>query len=67
MENNQIVYVSVSEAAKILEVSLRTVYNWIEDGRIVAHYPGGKAGEARIPKAQLENFYRPKEPVEKKE
>jgi excisionase family DNA binding protein len=47
-------YVTMHEAADHLRVSLRTVYRWVEQGRLKVFHAG--RGSTRIPMSEMERF-----------
>jgi excisionase family DNA binding protein len=42
-----------SQAARVLEVSRRTIYRWIESGKLM---PVFHVGHPRIPREQIQNI-----------
>jgi excisionase family DNA binding protein len=51
-------FLSVSEVALSLGVSINTVRRWVKDGHLQAAQPGGEQGVLRIPDAELERLAR---------
>jgi excisionase family DNA binding protein len=49
--------VSIAKAAAYCDVTTRTIYNWIADGRLPAHRAGPKL--LRIDAADLQRLIRP--------
>ena len=49
-------FLSVSEVALSLGVSINTVRRWVRDGHLQAAQPGGEQGVLRIPAAELERL-----------
>ena len=47
-------YVTMHEASDYLRVSLRTVYRWVEQGKLKVFHSG--RGSTRIPMSEMERF-----------
>ena len=54
LEERKETYVTMHEAADYLRVALRTVYRWVEQGRLKVFHVG--RGSTRIPISELERF-----------
>jgi excisionase family DNA binding protein len=54
LEDRKETYVTMHEAADYLRVALRTVYRWVEQGRLKVFHVG--RGSTRIPTSELERF-----------
>lgn len=49
-------YLTVAEVAEALRVSSRTVYRWMEIGKLKAFRPLGHGGSTRIQLSELNRF-----------
>ncbi len=49
-------YLTIGEVAQMLRVSSRTVYRWIEEGKLKAFRPMGNGGSTRIALSELNRF-----------
>ncbi len=56
LQGNMETYLTVREVAKTLRVSVRTIYRWMEDGRLKAFRPMGDRSSTRIPLSELNRF-----------
>jgi excisionase family DNA binding protein len=54
LDDRKETYVTMHEAADHLRVSLRTVYRWVEQGRLKVFHAG--RGSTRIPMSELGRF-----------
>jgi len=55
-KDNTNTYLTVAEVAKALRVSSRTVYRWMEIGKLKAFRPTGGGGSTRIQLSELNRF-----------
>lgn len=52
--------VSIGWAAEFCDVSTRTIWRWIEDGRLTAlHQEGRPRSAVRLRKSEVESLFRP--------
>lgn len=49
-------YVAISDVAAQFEVSERTVWLWIRQGKVRSVQPGGRGGKHRIPASELDRL-----------
>jgi excisionase family DNA binding protein len=57
-------YISVSEAARILQVSASTIWRWIERGELLAYRIGPR--RVRLRRGELGRVVTPSKPVERR-
>ena len=56
LQGNMETYLPIGEVAQMLRVSSRTVYRWIEEGKLEAFRPMRSGGSTRIALSELNRF-----------
>jgi len=64
MITDETAYATVSEAARLLRVSVPTVWRWIDSGRLPAYRVGSRS--IRIRRTDLESLVRPARPMKER-